>query len=214
VFRFGGNHSPRGVKLRQVGPIAFASVPGPFRSSPSGEPRGPARRGARWWSRGYIQVGKRGNAVGSWRRRHWPSRGPAREHIQKNESQPRPSSEGRASGRDGSGTLRVSPLLRGTTEGGARALSRPFPAPAAAATTVAVRADPVDPNGGSMRPGTRLALRGDIQARYRPGSRCGAEKGPLGGRARSFPRHSLGRWRRFRRVTWFVATSGLSVRKE
>jgi hypothetical protein len=106
--------------------------------------------------------------VGSWRRRHWPSRGPAREHIQKNESQPRPSSEGRASGRDGSGTLRVSPLLRGTTEGGARALSRPFPAPASAATTVAVRSDPVDPNGGSMRPGTRLALRGDIEALIGP----------------------------------------------
>jgi hypothetical protein len=29
VFRFGGNHSPRGVKLRQVGPIAFDSVPVP-----------------------------------------------------------------------------------------------------------------------------------------------------------------------------------------
>jgi hypothetical protein len=69
-------------------------------------------------------------------------------NIWKNESQPRPSSEGRASGRDGSGTLRVSPLLRGTTEGGARALSRPFPAPAAAATTVAVREGPVDPTWG------------------------------------------------------------------
>lgn len=38
VFRFGGNHSPRGVKLRQVGPIAFASVSVPFRSSPPASP--------------------------------------------------------------------------------------------------------------------------------------------------------------------------------
>jgi len=47
VFRFGGNHSPRGVKLRQVGPIAFASVPGPLLSPPPGSPgdRRDARRG-------------------------------------------------------------------------------------------------------------------------------------------------------------------------
>jgi hypothetical protein len=32
VFRFGGNHSPRGVKLRQVGPIAFASAPFPCKA--------------------------------------------------------------------------------------------------------------------------------------------------------------------------------------
>jgi hypothetical protein len=57
--------------------------------------------------------------------------------IRKNESMPRPSSEGRPAGRDGTGTLRVSPLLRGPFEGCARALSRPFPAPAAATTTVA-----------------------------------------------------------------------------
>ena len=29
VFRFGGNHSPRAVELRQVGPIAFDSDPVP-----------------------------------------------------------------------------------------------------------------------------------------------------------------------------------------
>jgi hypothetical protein len=47
VFRFGGNHSPRGVKLRQVGPVAFASVPGPSLSSPPGSPgdRRDAKRG-------------------------------------------------------------------------------------------------------------------------------------------------------------------------
>jgi hypothetical protein len=47
VFRFGGNHSPRGVKLRQVGPIAFDSDPGPFRSSPPASPgdRRDAKRG-------------------------------------------------------------------------------------------------------------------------------------------------------------------------
>jgi hypothetical protein len=79
VFRFGGNHSPRGVQLRQVGPIAFASVSGPLTKLSSGEPGGSARREARWRSRSYIQVGRRGNAVGSCRRRHWPRLGPARE---------------------------------------------------------------------------------------------------------------------------------------
>ena len=41
------NHSPRGVKLRQVGPIAFDSDPGPFRSSPPASPgdRRDAKRG-------------------------------------------------------------------------------------------------------------------------------------------------------------------------
>lgn len=39
VFRFGGNHSPRVVKLRQVGPIAFASARSLAKLS-SGEPQG------------------------------------------------------------------------------------------------------------------------------------------------------------------------------
>ena len=47
VFRFGDNPSPRGVPLRQVGPIAFDSDSGPFRSSPPGSPgdRRDAKRG-------------------------------------------------------------------------------------------------------------------------------------------------------------------------
>lgn len=40
VFRFGDNPSPRGVKLRQVGPIAFDSDSGFFRSSPPGGAQG------------------------------------------------------------------------------------------------------------------------------------------------------------------------------
>jgi hypothetical protein len=62
VFRFGGNHSPRGVKLRQVGPIAFASSV-PLQSSPPASPGGSARREARWWSRGSISS----EGEGMWR---------------------------------------------------------------------------------------------------------------------------------------------------
>ncbi len=40
MFRFGGNHSPRGVKLRQVGAIAFASAPRSLTKQASGEPGG------------------------------------------------------------------------------------------------------------------------------------------------------------------------------
>lgn len=71
-------HSPRGVKLRQVGPIAFDSVPGPFRSSPPASP-GDRREAKCGGGRGVdIQVGKRGNVVASCRRRHWPRWGVAR----------------------------------------------------------------------------------------------------------------------------------------
>jgi hypothetical protein len=79
VFRFGV--SPRGVQLRQVGPVAFASDPGPLRSSPPESP-GDRRDAKRGGGRGVtIQVGKRGNAVGSCGGRHWPRSGPARVYV-------------------------------------------------------------------------------------------------------------------------------------
>lgn len=112
--------------------------------------------------------------------------------IWKNESKPRPSSEGRASGRDGSGTLRVSSLLRGTAEGGARAR---FPGPSPhqrprRQPSRFARAQWI-PNGGSMRPGMRHALRGDMVATPARVAMRG-RKGPVG-RARAFLPSGLAR---------------------
>jgi hypothetical protein len=128
--------------------IAFRSLP----KLSSGEPRGPARREARWRSRGYIQVGMRGNAVGSCRRRHWPRRGPARE-SERTKVCHAPLRRGALRGETDPGRCASHDFFKGS----ARALSRPFSTPAGATTTVARREGPVV---GPKRARTRLALRG------------------------------------------------------
>jgi len=135
VFRFGGNHSPRGVKLRQVGPIAFDSDPGPFRSSPPESPgdRRDAKRG-----------GGRGVTFRSESERmRWDladavtGRGRVPPVNPKERKHATPLFGGARFGARRVGTLRVELHLRGKFEGG-RALSLlPRAAPASATRTVA-----------------------------------------------------------------------------
>lgn len=140
----------------------------PLTKLPSGEPGGSARREARWRSKSYIQVGRRGNAVGSCRRRHWPRLGPAREskrtkvcHAPLRRGAPR--DRGRIRERRGA---HPRPLLRGKPLGGRVRSPDPSPHRRPRRKPPRVRSDPVD--RGSKRPGTRHSLRG----RRDTGSRC------------------------------------------
>ena len=119
---------------------------------------------------GIHQVGMRGNAVGSCRRRHWPRWGPARE-SERTKVNRVPLRRGALGGiRISGGAARPNDdFLEGQPEGGARALSRPFTAPATATMPVARLRGPC----GSGRSGLGRAFAFGGAARHRPRPRCG-----------------------------------------
>lgn len=170
VFRFGGNHSPRDVKLRRVGPIAFASVPGPSQSSPSGSPgdRRDARRGGgrgvTFRSEGEGTRWDRADAV--------TGRGSVPPVMNPKERKYATPLSGGAhfGGRDGSGTPRRTRyhFFEGKPWGGTRALLALHRTGGRGENRRAfARALWI----GLKRPGTRHALRG-LRVRRLPGSRC------------------------------------------
>lgn len=179
----------------------------PLTKLPSGEPGGSARREARWRSKSYIQVGRRGNAVGSCRRRHWPRLGPAREskrtkvcHAPLRRGAPR--DRGRIRERRGA---HPRPLLRGKPLGGRVRSPDPSPHRRPRRKPPRVRSDP----------GTRHSLRGRRDTGPGRDAREGADSGllqPDTRRARApclvGVRSILGVGSRGGGLPWCVATSG------